>query len=77
MTKAFAMILCLCTAYFDIVDADQFLHLYIVRREKHKSLIYMLIQWPFSFTVFLTGVSLQNVRATVCSPFIHSRFFCI
>jgi hypothetical protein len=69
LLAAFTMILCLCTAYFDIVDADQFLHLFIVRREKIKSVSYMLIQYPFSVVVFLTGVALKIIMFTKKSVF--------
>jgi hypothetical protein len=61
ITAAFIMILCLCTAYFDIVDADEFLNLLIVRRETKKAIFYMNFQCIFSFSVFLVGVSLKTI----------------
>jgi hypothetical protein len=34
---AFVMILCICAAHFDIVNADQFLHLFVLRGERVKA----------------------------------------
>ena len=61
IVAAFFMILCICTEYFDIVDADQFLHLYFVRGENLKAMAYMNFQCLFSFFVFLTGVALKTI----------------
>lgn len=49
------------TAYFDVVDAKEFLHLYCVRGEKLKAFVFMNFQLFFSFLVFLSGVSLKTV----------------
>jgi hypothetical protein len=61
ISAAFVMLLCLCITYFDIVDADQFLHIFMVRNEKWKAFLLMNFQLLFSFSVFLVGVSLKTI----------------
>ena len=59
--SAFVMMLCLCTAWFDVVDADQFLHLYVVRGAKKTAFAFMTFQCFFSFFVFLCGAALKTI----------------
>jgi hypothetical protein len=61
LIAAFFMILSVCTAYFDIINADQFLHLFMVRKEKYKAFALMNFQLPFSLSIFLGGVGLKNI----------------
>lgn len=42
-------------------QADQFLHLFLVRRERAKAFIYVIIQWPFSLVVMFCGVALKII----------------
>ena len=59
---SFVMIFCLVTVYFDVTDADQFLKLFILRKEKWKAFFYCLGHWPFSMFVFFLGVSLKTIN---------------
>ena len=59
---SFIMVFCLVTVYFDVTDADKFLHLFILRNEKWKAFWYILLQWPFSMFVFFVGVALKSIN---------------
>jgi hypothetical protein len=59
---SFVMVFCLVTVYFDVTDADKFLHLFILRKEKVKAFIYCLSHWPFSMAVFFIGVALKTIN---------------
>ena len=50
---AFVMVFCLVTGYFDITDADKFLHLFLLRKEKWKAFTHCLNQLTYSLFVFL------------------------
>jgi len=44
LVLSFIMILIMVTAYFDITDADQYLHLFMLRGEKTRAVCYILCQ---------------------------------
>jgi hypothetical protein len=48
--------------YFDVTDADKFLHLFILRKEKWKAFWYCILQCPFSMFVFFLGVALKSIN---------------
>lgn len=62
LLASFVMVFCLVTVYFDVTDADKFLHLFILRHEKWKAFAYMCGQWPFSMGVFFIGVALKTLN---------------
>jgi len=59
---SFVMVFCLVTVYFDVTDADKFLHLFILRKEKLKAFCYCFCHWPFSMFVFFLGVALKTIN---------------
>lgn len=59
---SFIMVFCLVTVYFDVTDADKFLHLFILRKEKRKAFAYCVAQCPFSLFVFFIGVALKSIN---------------
>jgi hypothetical protein len=59
---SFVMVFSLVTVYFDVTDADKFLHLFILRKEKWKAFFYCMGQWPFSMFVFFLGVALKTIN---------------
>lgn len=61
VTFSFIMILLVAAAWFDITDADQFLELFLLQGQKFRAFMYMLLQGPFSFCVWLVGVALKSV----------------
>merc|ERR1711865_1104173 len=67
LVLSFIMILMMVTAYFDITDADQYLHLFMLQGEKTRAFFYILSQGFFSFCVFLVGVCLK------CCIFAHEN----
>jgi hypothetical protein len=67
---SFIMVFCLVTVYFDVTDADQFLHLFIMRKEKWKAFFYCMCQWPFSMFVFFIGVALKTINYIMVSLYI-------
>jgi len=58
---AFVMVFCLCAGYFDVTDADKFLHLFLLRKEKWYAFSYCIGQCVFSLFVFLVGVALKSI----------------
>jgi hypothetical protein len=58
---AFVMVFCLCAGYFDVTDADKFLHLFLLRKEKGYACAYCVGQCVFSLFVFLVGVALKSI----------------
>jgi hypothetical protein len=73
---SFIMVFCLVTVYFDVTDADQFLHLFIMRKEKWKAFFYCMCQWPFSMFVFFIGVALKTINYIMVSFFFFSFSSC-
>jgi len=59
---SFVMVFCLVTVYFDITDADKFLHLFLLRGEKFKAFLYCVCHCPFSLYVFFIGVALKTIN---------------
>mmetsp|Transcript_50693 Transcript_50693/g.64944 ORF Transcript_50693/g.64944 Transcript_50693/m.64944 type:complete len:1082 (-) Transcript_50693:161-3406(-) len=59
---SFVMVFCLVTVYFDVTDADQFLELFMIRKEKKKAFFYSVVHWPFSMLVFFVGVALKTLN---------------
>jgi hypothetical protein len=58
---AFVMVFCLCAGYFDVTDADKFLHLFMLRGERKYAFCYCIGQCVFSLFVFLVGVAVKSI----------------
>ena len=60
-TMSFTMMLMLTITYFDIIDADEFLHILWAKGDKIKAWCFMCLQGPLSFLVFFIGKLLSCV----------------
>lgn len=47
--------------YFDVVDVEEFLPLFVMRGDKVLAFVYMNAQGLFSCLIFLNGIALKTV----------------